>query len=288
MKLRILLVDDATFIRDLIKRTLRKFLPACEIVEASDGRKAQAILNKQSVDLILSDWEMPGLSGEELLIWVRAEEKLAAIPFIMVSSLGAKTHIVRAVELGVSDYLGKPFTSEELMQKVHKALVRAGHVKPVAQSNAQNAGVFSSLEIFSGRGESSVSSSAEALLSLGAASQSDAKPVREASRMKGTGLIRFADQQLKCMIKSIDSDEMSVIARRTPNLPTVFERLQVDLSAGNDVGSLLGGLGAYVHSMAAVEKKQDAEFLTLVIRFDTVDTHTREQLSQFLAASQEA
>lgn len=288
MKLRILLVDDATFIRDLIKRTLRKFLPACEVVEASDGRKAQSILNKHHVDLILSDWEMPGMSGEELLLWVRAEEKLATIPFIMVSSLGAKTHIVRAVELGVSDYLGKPFTSEELMQKVHKALVRAGHMKPVVQNNAQNAGVFSSLEIFSGRGESSVSGSAEALLSLGAASQGDAKPARETSRMKGTGLIRFADQQLKCMIKSIDSDEMSVIARRTPHLPTVFERLQVDLSAGNDVGGLFGGLGAYVHSATAVEKKPDAEFLILVIRFDTAAVHTREQLSQFLATSQEA
>lgn len=288
MKLRILLVDDATFIRDLIKRTLRKFLPTCEVVEASDGRKAQSILNKQHVDLILSDWEMPGMSGEELLLWVRAEEKLATIPFIMVSSLGAKTHIVRAVELGVSDYLGKPFTSEELMQKVHRALVRAGHMRPVAQNNAQNAGVFSSLEILSGRGESSVSGSAEALLSLGAANQGDAKPAREASRMKGTGLIRFADQQLKCMIKSIDSDEMSVIARRTPHLPTVFERLQVDLSAGNDVGGLCGGLGAYVHSATAVEKKPDAEFLILVIRFDTADVYTREQLSQFLATSQEA
>lgn len=288
MKLRILLVDDATFIRDLIKRTLRKFLPACEIVEASDGRKAQAILNKQTVDLILSDWEMPGLSGEELLIWVRAEEKLATIPFIMVSSLGGKTHILRAVELGVSDYLGKPFTSEELMQKVHKALVRAGHMKPVQQNNVQNAGVFSSLEIFSGRGESSVSGSAEALLSSGSAGQNDAKPAKEASRMKGTGLIRFGDQQLKCMIKGIGNDEMSVIARRTPQLPTVFDRIQVDLSAGNDVGGLLSGLGAYVHSMAAVEKKPDAEFLTLVIRFDMSDAHTQEQLSLFLAASQEA
>ncbi len=106
--------------------------------------------------------------------------------------------------------------------------------------------------------------------------------------MKGTGLIRFGDQQLKCMIKGIGNDEMSVIARRTPLLPTVFERIQMDLSAGNDVGGLLSGLNAYVHSMAAVEKKPDAEFLTLLIRFDIADAHTQEQLSLFMAASQEA
>lgn len=288
MKLRILLVDDATFIRDLIKRTLRKFLPACEIVEASDGRKAQAILNKQTVDLILSDWEMPGLSGEELLTWVRAEERLATIPFIMISSLGAKTHIVRAAELGVSDYLGKPFTSEELLQKVQKALVRAGHMRPVQQNNVQNSGVFSSLEIFSGRDESSGTGSAEALLSPGAISHNDAKPAKEPSRMRGTGLIRFADQHLKCMIKSLGTDEMSVIARRTPRLPTVFDPILLDLSTGNDTGGLRSGLGAYVHSLAAVEKKPDAEFLTLVLRFDMADAHTREQLSLFQASSQEA
>ncbi|MES3006654.1 MAG: response regulator [Pseudomonadota bacterium] len=284
MKLRILLVDDATFIRDLIKRTLRKFLPACEIVEASDGRKAQSILNKQHVDLILSDWEMPGMSGEELLIWVRAEERIASTPFIMVSSLGAKTHIVRAVELGVNDYLGKPFTSEELMQKVHKALVRAGHLKPVQQNNVQNTGVFSSLEIFSSRGETPVSGSADALLSSAGA---ETKPARETSKMKGTGLIRFDDQQLKCMIKSIDNEEMSVISRRASRLPSVFERLQLDLSPGNDAGGILSGLNAYVHSMTAVEKKPDAEFLTLVIRFDTADAHTKEQLSLFLASGQD-
>jgi len=67
MKIRILLVDDASFIHDLIKRTRRKYLPQGEVVEAADERKAQSILNRQPIDLILSDWEMPGLSGEELM-----------------------------------------------------------------------------------------------------------------------------------------------------------------------------------------------------------------------------
>src|SRR5690606_27773020 len=125
MKIRILLCDDASFIRDLIKRNLRKLLPQSEILDASDGKKAQAILNRQPIDLIISDWEMPGLSGEELLQWVRAEPRLATTPFIMITSLGGKENIMKAVQAGVSDYLGKPFTPEELMQKVNKALVKA-------------------------------------------------------------------------------------------------------------------------------------------------------------------
>ncbi len=145
MKLRILLIDDAAFIRDLIKRTLRKFLPNSEVMEAQDGKRAQSILNKHPVDLILSDWEMPGMSGEELLIWVRSQEKIAATPFIMISSLGEKAHIMRAVESGVSDYLGKPFSSEELMQKVQKALLKSGKLKPVVAAPLHGGGAFSSL-----------------------------------------------------------------------------------------------------------------------------------------------
>ncbi|MDP1932666.1 MAG: response regulator [Gammaproteobacteria bacterium] len=278
MKLRILLIDDATFIRDLIKRTLKKFLPTSEIIEAPDGRKAQVLLGKQNFDLILSDWEMPGLSGEELLIWVRAQEKLATVPFIMISSLGDKTHIVRAVECGVSDYLGKPFTAEELMQKVQKALLRSGRLKTPQASATQSTGVFSSVEIFSTRGEIPVGSSAETLT---AASVTETK----AAKMKGTGLIHFEDLQIKCMIKAIDNDEMSVIARRGTRHPGVLERVQIDLSAGNDIDSILTGLAGYIHSIAAVEKKPDAEFLSVIVRFDTTHEHTKERLSQFLSGN---
>lgn len=237
MKIRILLIDDAAFIRDLIKRTLRRYLPDCEIIEAQDGRRAQSLLLKQPVDLILSDWEMPTMSGEELLLWVRAQEKTAAIPFIMISSLGDKTHIMRAVEGGVTDYLGKPFTSEELTQKVHKALLKAERVKQARE------------------------------------------------RLKSTGVLHFDDRQLKCMVKAIDAAEMTLIARRADTIPAVFDTVKVDLSPGNDAATILRDLAGYVHGVVAVERKPDAEFVSIAIRFDSADAHTKEQLERMLRAT---
>jgi DNA-binding response OmpR family regulator len=277
MKLRILLVDDADFIRDLIKRTLRKFLPSCEIVEAADGKRAQSMLKKQEFDLVLSDWEMPELSGEELLIWVRGEEKLAQLPFIMITSLGSKKNIIRAVECGVSDYLGKPFTAEELMTKVQKALVKAGRLKaPKAAAPQAGGGVFSSVEIFSSKGDSGVGGSADALTS------GEKKP----SKMKGTGVIKFPNGQVKCMVRTINNDEMVVVAKASSAMPNILSDVTADISSGNDNGSTVTGIDGFIYSLTAMEKKPSSEFFTMHIRFSTSDKHTREQVAQFLLNSE--
>jgi len=125
-KLRFLVVDDAGFIRDLIKRTLRGQFTQCHIDEAINGKKAQSMLNKGSYDLVLCDWEMPEMSGLEVLQWLRAretEQDRPKGPFMMVTSRGDKSHVIKAVESGVSDYIGKPFSSEQLLKKVFKLLL---------------------------------------------------------------------------------------------------------------------------------------------------------------------
>jgi len=274
MNIPILLIDDASFIRDLIKRTLRKYLPQCEIIEGADGRKAQSILNRQPVDLILSDWEMPGLSGEELLQWVRADEKLAAIPFIMITSLGGKEHIMRAVQSGVSDYLGKPFTGEELMQKVQKALIRSGKLnKPAAGSSARG-GPFSSLEILSGKSDGMPGGSLEALTT--------ATKAKEAPKLKGTALINWGKVEFRCMIKAISIDEVLLVCKRGTEHPSVFASTSVTLSPGNQASKAIADLSAYVHSISAVEKRPDAEFLNLLLRFDSPSEEQRGLLSSFI------
>lgn len=275
MKIRVLLCDDASFIRDLIKRTVRQFLPQCEIVEAPDGRKAQSLLAKQPVDLILSDWEMPGMSGEELLLWVRSEPKLMSVPFVMITSLGGKEHIMRAAQAGVSDYLGKPFTPEELMQKVRKALVKSGKLSAVpSDSGAGKGGPFSSLDVFSGKGEQIAGSSAVALTSA-------AKPVEKA-RLKGTGLIAWGDIELRCMIKTITIDEVMMVSKRVAQHPGVFERVEVTISSGNNSAKTLNGLHAYVHSTSAVEKRPDSEFVNVLVRFVDLDEEKLQLLSDFI------
>lgn len=274
MKIRILLCDDASFIRDLIKRTLRKFLPQSEILEASDGKKAQSILNRQPVDLVLSDWEMPGLSGEELLQWVRAEPRLSALPFIMITSLGGKDNIMKAVQSGVSDYLGKPFTPEELIHKVNKALVKAGKLTLPKQDAASRGGPFSSVDILSGKPEQLPGGSAEALTS--------ATRSKEAPKLKGTALVRWGQVELKCMIKAISLEEVLLISKRAEKHPGVFEKLMLTLSPGNQAKLAIGNISAYVHSTSAMEKREDAEFLQMLLRFPALDDEQSQQLSSFI------
>ena len=94
-KVSVLVVDDATFIRDLVKKGLRDHFPGIQLEEAVNGRKAQQLLNRQAVDLILCDWEMPEMSGLELLSWCRGEEAHKGTPFIMVTSRSLATLLQR-------------------------------------------------------------------------------------------------------------------------------------------------------------------------------------------------
>ena len=133
-KVSVLVVDDATFIRDLVKKGLRDNFPGVQIEEAINGRKAQQMLSRQVVDLILCDWEMPEMSGLELLTWCREQPQLKAMPFVMVTSRGDKENVVQAIQAGVSGYVSKPFTNEQLLTKVKQALNKVGKLDTLMNS----------------------------------------------------------------------------------------------------------------------------------------------------------
>ena len=126
---------------------MRQIVGEVELLEAADGARAQAPHQTKAPDIILSDWEMPEVSGEELLKWVRAQPALSATPFIMITSRGDRNHVIAAVNAGVSDYISKPFTAEELSRKVHKQLKRIGFSPKVV---AKPASAFSSLDVLTG------------------------------------------------------------------------------------------------------------------------------------------
>lgn len=259
MKVRVLLCDDASFIRDLIKRALRKMLPNCEILEAPDGRRAQSLLNRQSVDLILSDWEMPDVSGEELLRWVREQEKFSDTPFIMITSLGDKQHIMKAVEAGVSDYLGKPFTGEELTQKVHKALKKAGKLPTgTAPLPSSGGGAFSSAELLNtGRADSMIPTPSADALTAGRNPGT--------ARVKATGVLQGKGQSFKCMVKDISLEEAAAVIKREGGHPELLSELELTL-ADTQSGQRIGPVRVYVHGVSAVEKKPDPDFFNLQLR----------------------
>ena len=117
--MRVLVVDDFSTMRRIIKNILKQ-LGFNNIVEADDGAAAWEILNKDQVDFIVSDWNMPQMTGIELLRKVRASEEFADLPFLMVTAEAQQENIIEAVQAKVSNYIVKPFTTETLGQKIHK------------------------------------------------------------------------------------------------------------------------------------------------------------------------
>ncbi len=118
-KMKILVVDDFSTMRRILKNILKQ-LGYENILEADDGSSALNVLNNEKIDLIISDWNMPQVSGIELLKTVRTTENLKDIPFLMVTAEGQKENILEAVKNRVSNYIVKPFTPQSLMEKLQK------------------------------------------------------------------------------------------------------------------------------------------------------------------------
>jgi two-component system, chemotaxis family, chemotaxis protein CheY len=117
--MRVLIVDDFSTMRRIIKNILRQ-LGFNNIVEADDGTAAWEILSKDQIDFIISDWNMPQMTGIELLRKVRASEEFGDLPFLMVTAEAQQENIIEAVQAKVSNYIVKPFTAETLGQKINK------------------------------------------------------------------------------------------------------------------------------------------------------------------------
>ncbi|ACS80653.1 MULTISPECIES: chemotaxis response regulator CheY [Maridesulfovibrio] len=118
--MKVLVVDDFATMRRIIKNILRQ-IGFTNIVEADDGTTAWETLNKDdSIQFIVSDWNMPQMTGIELLRKVRASEEFADIPFLMVTAEAQQENIIEAVQAKVSNYIVKPFTPDTLGQKINK------------------------------------------------------------------------------------------------------------------------------------------------------------------------
>ena len=117
--MKVLVVDDFATMRRIVKGVLKQ-LGFNNIVEAEDGNLAFEELKKEKFGLIVSDWNMPNMTGLDLLRAVRGDDSLKSIPFIMVTAEGQKENVVEAVKSGVSNYIVKPFTPETFSEKLAK------------------------------------------------------------------------------------------------------------------------------------------------------------------------
>lgn len=287
--LKILVVDDASFIRELLKKNLRSCFPGCEVSDASGARKAQSMVKLNRFDLILCDWEMPEMTGEEFLIWIRANPNTADIPFIMVTSRGEKDFIIKAVQAGVSDYLGKPFSPEILAKKVSKVLTKAGKAVPQQKGPSTPGLAGESVDILTGGAKTPAStastvkaSSSMDLLTGGKTVPKAPKSVAKHKTMvKGQAQIHFPGFNYQCVISAITLQQLSGAIKRDEQLPSILEPVVISIiqNDGQDVARLNG----YVSAIQAAENRIDASVLKLVIRFVDDDPQKLEQLSRYIA-----
>lgn len=286
-KVSVLVVDDALFIRDLIKKGLRSYFPGIHISEAVNGRKAQQMLGTQSFDLILCDWEMPEMSGLELLTWFRQQVEFKSIPFIMVTSRGDKDNVVQAIQAGVTDYIGKPFTQEQLTNKVTKALSRSGRLSTLTASapiKTLSSGVANdSLSVLTG----------QKVAAATLATTPEKKPVETPlvaapaasaalrGQVQGQGRLRLSNGEFACVIKALSLKDALLVVKRGEVLPQILDNAVLDLEQGEEAE--VARLNAYVHAVSALESRPDSEWLQITCRFVDSDPKKMDYLSRLIA-----
>ena len=287
-KISVLVVDDASFIRDLVKKCLRNYFPGIRTEDAINGKKAQAMLTKEAFDLVLCDWEMPEMSGLELLTWCREQDNLKTMPFIMVTSRGDKENVVQAIQAGVSGYVSKPFTNEQLLTKVKQALNKIGKLDALMNS--------APTKMNSAFGNDSLSALTGGKAPVVAAPVPAAAPARgllnsppvkapaasaAPSGGRGHGQLRLPSGTQQCVIKALSLKEALLVVKRSENLPQILDSAVLDLEQGDNAE--IARLNGYLHAVVAHEQKPDSEWLQLTFRFVDQDAQKLDYISRLIA-----
>ncbi|MGY2342812.1 response regulator [Pseudomonas sp. SDO5532_S415] len=291
-KVSVLVVDDASFIRDLVKKCLRNYFPGMRIEDAVNGRKAQALLAREAFDLVLCDWEMPEMSGLELLTWCREQDSLKSMPFVMVTSRGDKENVVQAIQAGVSGYVSKPFTNEQLITKVKQALHKVGKLDSLMNTaNTKTSSAFGndSLNALTGGKAAVVAPTAPAPAAAAAPARGllNSPPVKApvaaaaAVGGRGQGQLRLPNGIQQCVIKALSLKEALLVVKRADTLPQVLDSAVLDLEQGDNAET--ARLNGYLHAIVAHEQKPDSEWLQLTFRFVDQDAQKLDYISRLIA-----
>ena len=301
-KLSFLVVDDAAFIRDLIKRTLKSRFSQCQIDEAVNGKKAQSLLSKNHYDLVLCDWEMPEMSGMEVLLWFRKyeqEKESKKTPFMMVTSRGEKSHVIAAVESGVSEYIGKPFSQDQLLKKVfkllsvnHRELIRAilkgsAAMKPAfSDTGNDSASVLTAKPVTAKVEQAPAAKSSAGLLTSGSKSASlvdkaPPKATKSGRRNLGQVDIRSPSSSWRAILRDISlTDAVVLVDFGEGKPPALQEQVVIDLQpAGKD----LARINTFVTAVALHSKELDCHQAEISIHVVDDDNDKLETLSHFVA-----
>jgi two-component system, chemotaxis family, chemotaxis protein CheY len=118
---KVMVVDDSSVMRQIIKNNLKQLgFELSNLLDAEDGEDALQKINQDRIDLVISDWNMPKMTGIDFLKAVRADDAFKELPFLMVTSEADKEKIMEAVQAGVNQYIVKPFNANQLEEKIRE------------------------------------------------------------------------------------------------------------------------------------------------------------------------
>ena len=291
--LNILVVDDANFIRDIVKKAVRAQYPAFKVEEAVDGLKAQSMMKANTYHVILCDWEMPNMSGLELLSWMRSDEKYEKTPFLMITSRSEKSHIIKAVEAGVNDYIGKPFSNEQLGTKLARLIYKFYKFSPSqtarqAQQN-ESADLLTTAPVSPAKKASVVTEGNASLLTGGSKTEqllSQNPAAQKAKKVSNKNLAlahvrTTSGKELRCIVKDINLNEMLLVVKRDEGIPGLFDQVVVDIvSKAEDI---VARVNCFVCSLVSPDKRINGELFNMLVRYEDQDPEKLEALSKFVA-----
>ncbi|MGK0443230.1 MAG: CheY-like chemotaxis protein [Bermanella sp.] len=304
--LNILVVDDARFIRDLVRKAVKAQFPSCQVDDAADGLQAQTKMKSGTYHVLLCDWEMPNMSGLELLQWMRTEERYEKVPFMMITSRSEKSHIVKAVEAGVNDYIGKPFNNEQLGTKLARLIYKFYKMSPMqtarqaqqsdnaslltgaapakpTQAPSNNASLLTGAQAPPAKAKPSAAS-ANLLAGAAPSAQLVDKPKAKKGANKSMALahVRTSQgQELRCIVKDINLNEMMLVVKRDQGVPGLFDQVVVDIVSKEE--DIVARVNCFVCAVSSPDKRIDGELFNLLVRYEDEDPEKLAALSKFVA-----
>lgn len=278
MQIRILVIDEAAFVRDALKRSVRRFLKEVEVFDAVNGKRALPILRNNKISMVISEWELPEMSGFELLKWMREDEGYTKTPFIVMSDGSNRNMVMDAVKSGASDFMTKPFSPDEVQKKVVKQLARIGFkAKP-----PNPGGLTSGLGALTGNAPKAKLSKPSVVTAAAGFGKPAPQTKAGAASFSGTAHLHFGDFSSKCDIRELSLTGLSGLLERSDTKnPSIFEEATADIE--NAKGEPIGQLKVYIHALHAVDPNPLSKNIKITLRFADNEPEKFEQLSKAIA-----
>lgn len=254
--LKVLIVDDAKFICELVTKIVSDAFPQSSVKAAFNGEEARVLLSSEAFDIVLCDWEMPKMSGLEVLEWTRSQPQYKTVPFVMITSRGEREYVLKAIHAGVNDYLGKPFTKEQLVQKMNKVLDKQAAPDKTKQAKA-------------------------AKMLQQEQTHVEASP-KSISKPKGMANLRVRDQVFKCAIKDMSLKDVLVVVKNTGVFPQVLDQAVIDIEqlSGDSVARVNG----FIQMVQATDPHMNSAFINIKVTLVDDDPDKMAHLSKYIAS----